>query len=1188
MIGPVRIWALLLFAGGLVSNAFAPEELRKGIVVEQAAKNFEGERAGLREGDVIQRWSRGAARGEIQSPFDLSQLEIEQEPRGAVNLEGLRGSEKQTWSLGPNNWRIKTRPYLPPELLAMYLEGQKLADSGMLIEASERWKAAARQVGDTGPAWLASWLAFHAAETLADSRQSKDADNAYQEAIQKASNAGPVIKSQLFRAWGIQCEQRGDLDNAGRHFDQSLQESLQPDPENLMVADNLNSLGRISGRRGDLAKAEKYFLQALDIRQKLAPESLVVAGILNNLGLMAKTHGDLAKSDQYLRQALRITEKLAPDSLDVALNLNNLGRVAEDRGDLEEAELFHLRALELRKRLNPGSLEMAGSLSNLGNVAQQRGQLEKAEAYQLEGLEIRQKLSPDSPDVAESFNALGILAADRGELIAAEKYHLQALDIRKRKLSRDSIYLAASLFNLGEVAWLRGDLARAQDYHLRSLAIKKKQSPGSVNIARSFTALGMLAEERGHLASAAEYQRHALQINMEKAPGGLPVAASFNHLGSVAWGQGHLPRAENYLRQALLIEQKQAPEGLDAAETFNLLGYIFRERGGIAESEEYCRKALAIREKLVPGSIRHAESLAALAGIMRLKHQPVDAAQLFDQALNALENQTARLGGAEDIRSGYRATYAGYYTDYIDLLMEEKKPELAFEVFERSRGRTLLEMLTEARLDIRKGVDWVLLEREHILREKLVASTNLQVRLLNSNQAESLAVAKKKEIEDLLTEYQQVQGQIRTSSPSYAALTQPRPLTTHEVQQQLLDRETVLLEYALGDARSYVWIVTSESLEGHVLPGRGRIESVAVRLYKLLAGLEHSSTNQASSQADLSRLAAALSRMILSPLARQIKGKRLLIVCDGALQYIPFAALPAPDAANLRRSRPIPLVVEHEIISSPSASVSALVRQDTAARRKAPKAVAVLADPVFDAQDPRVTAVQAGLRRAGGQISSGPRSGTLSFSQSAEEMGWNHLARLPFSQREATAILEVTPPGQGMKALGFRASRTTATSADLAQYRMVHFATHGLFNNQHPEFSGLVLSLVDEHGNPQNGFLLLQDIYNLNLPAELVVLSACETALGKEVRGEGLIGLTRGFMYAGAARVLASLWNVDDVATAELMARFYKAMEQEGQAPPAALRQAQIQMWKQKRWHAPYYWAEFQIQGEWQQASGQP
>jgi CHAT domain-containing protein len=177
--------------------------------------------------------------------------------------------------------------------------------------------------------------------------------------------------------------------------------------------------------------------------------------------------------------------------------------------------------------------------------------------------------------------------------------------------------------------------------------------------------------------------------------------------------------------------------------------------------------------------------------------------------------------------------------------------------------------------------------------------------------------------------------------------------------------------------------------------------------------------------------------------------------------------------------------------------------------------------------------------------------------------------------------MAVIPEGQGMEALDFEASRATATSPHLAQYRIVHFATHALLDNEHPELSGLVLSLVDRNGKPQNGFLDLEDVYNLNLPVDLVVLSACETGLGKEINGEGLIGLTRGFMYAGAPRVVASLWKVDDVATAELMGRFYRGMMKEGLRPAAALRRAQLAMWKQKRWTDPYYWAAFTIQGEW-------
>ncbi len=273
----------------------------------------------------------------------------------------------------------------------------------------------------------------------------------------------------------------------------------------------------------------------------------------------------------------------------------------------------------------------------------------------------------------------------------------------------------------------------------------------------------------------------------------------------------------------------------------------------------------------------------------------------------------------------------------------------------------------------------------------------------------------------------------------------------------------------------------------------------------------------------------------------------------------------------------------HEIVYLPSASVLPVLRREISARKPAPKALAVLADPVFDKDDTRVlgntdTARAAGgavspssKRRAGSNVATPMRSVALERSLGdAQPDASAHLPRLLFSRREAEAIAGVVPEGLGFQALDFRASRTTATSSSLAQYRIVHFATHGLIDSKHPELSGVVLSLVDERGVPQDGFLRLHDIYNLDLPADLVVLSACRTALGKEVQGEGLIGLTRGFMYAGAARVAASLWNVDDAATAELMARFYRNMFGQDMSPAAALRAAQLEMSRQRRWQDPY------------------
>jgi CHAT domain-containing protein len=221
------------------------------------------------------------------------------------------------------------------------------------------------------------------------------------------------------------------------------------------------------------------------------------------------------------------------------------------------------------------------------------------------------------------------------------------------------------------------------------------------------------------------------------------------------------------------------------------------------------------------------------------------------------------------------------------------------------------------------------------------------------------------------------------------------------------------------------------------------------------------------------------------------------------------------------------------------------------------------------------------VRSAGEATASAPPTASLTLTRAAKGINRDGFSRLPFSREEAEAIASLVPKGSLLKATDFRASRATATGGELGSYRIVHFATHGLLNGERPELSGLVLSLVDENGKPQDGFLRMHEIYNLHLPAEVVVLSACQTALGKEIKGEGLVGLTRGFMYAGAQRVVASLWQVDDLATAELMKRFYHGMLKEGLRPAAALRAAQLELMKQKRWAAPYFWAAFTAQGEW-------
>ncbi|MET0553356.1 MAG: CHAT domain-containing tetratricopeptide repeat protein [Vicinamibacteria bacterium] len=388
----------------------------------------------------------------------------------------------------------------------------------------------------------------------------------------------------------------------------------------------------------------------------------------------------------------------------------------------------------------------------------------------------------------------------------------------------------------------------------------------------------------------------------------------------------------------------------------------------------------------------------------------------------------------------------------------------------------------------------------------------------------------------------------RISAPA-ALGARPRPLDAARIQADVLDEGSLLLEFALGDEASYLWLVGPRELAAYRLPPRAEIETLARSVRDALGA--------PTSAAHARDAARRLGRLLLGPAADRLGEKRLLVVAPGVLQYLPFAALPDPrDPAGK------PLVERHEIVQAPSASAVAFIRRTPHAPAAGPRSVAVLADPVYEASDPRLPAparTGAGGTRA--------RSGAL--------------GRLPFSRVEAAAIAKAAGPGRALQEIGFDASRARVLGDALAGHDIVHFATHGVLDSARPSRSGLVLSLFDRHGRPQDGALRLRDVYDLELSADLVVLSGCETALGRDLRGEGLVGLTGGFLHAGARQVVASLWRVDDLATSELMARFYRRLLRDGRTPPAALRAAQREMAADPRWRDPYYWAGFVVLGDW-------
>ena len=712
------------------------------------------------------------------------------------------------------------------------------------------------------------------------------------------------------------------------------------------------------------------------------------------------------------------------------------------------------------------------------------------------------------------------------------------------------------------IGWVFGELGDTQNrlaMYDRALEIYRTAGDVSPVLISNF------ASTYGQLG---EYQR-ALNMHLQLLEMRLPlkeplgIGITLRNIGSCYVRLGDNQKALDYYNRSLEY-MRVAGDHFYTATTLSDLGLLYESLGQKEKALDYLDQTLAVQQ-----SINDRKGIALtmfyLARVQRDLGNILEARKTIEEALQRAEMLRTQVA-SQQLRATFFASVQQYREFYIDLLMrlQQENPAqhldvAAFNASETGRARSLLELLNEANAEIHHGVNPELLERKRSLEKSIADKAEAQTRLLREKHTEEQATAAAKEIAALTADYEQVEASIRDQSPQYAALTQPVPLKLEEIQQQVLDPETLLLEYSLGKDRSFLWAVTPDSIKTYELPNRDVIEPLARRVYELLTA------GSQTTDAEYAKAAASLSQMILGPAAAELKNKRLLIVSDGVLQFIPFAGLPDPTKTQA-------LIVDHEIVTAPSSAVVALLRLETKNRKPATKALAVFADPVFSNNDPRVLTAQA---------AHATKAESTDAMRSASELGLGELRRLRFSRQEADEITRLANNDLKLEAVDFQANRALATSAELSQYRIVHFATHGLINNTHPELSGVVLSLVDEKGHPQNGFLRLYDLYNLKLSADLVVLSACQTALGKDVRGEGLVGLTRGFMYAGAPRVIASLWQIDDRASAEFMKRFYDALLGQKLRPAAALRAAQVSMQNDPRWQSPHYWAAFTLQGEW-------
>jgi CHAT domain-containing protein/tetratricopeptide (TPR) repeat protein len=728
------------------------------------------------------------------------------------------------------------------------------------------------------------------------------------------------------------------------------------------------------------------------------------------------------------------------------------------------------------------------------------------------------------------------------------------------------------------------------------LEVKKEMDEYRVAIVYMTYELGMgrLAYANNDLESARKHFQNAV----DAGGGSLPVvaklgqtrrfrAAARTSLGDVMLREGRYKDATKLFTDAASGAQKDErldlmwPAKRGLGRSLWLQATQEKDNGKATKLREDAlvsyRDALKTVEAIRAGSLRADESRTTFLATTKDVYDETSSA-LAEMALLSASPGAA---GASPTLSGKALAYAAE----------------SFQIAEAGRARSLLDMLGEVNAQITEGVPADLLKRkqDNLDRQQAIAEqlTGVSVAAEQKEKPSQLEL----ELDKLQTEFDQIENQIRAANPRYASLTAPQPQTLSDVQQKVLDEGTVLLEYSLGNDSSYLFAVTRSDVALLKLPRRSDVDKLATdfrgqlippKLQRRIVGIDVADEQrglglvQGPSENLTAFVAAsnALYKTAVEPAAALIGDKRLLVVADGALNYVPFEALvktsDGADYASLSY-----LIKTNEVVYAPSASVVAAIRQQRGAT--AGKSVLVVADPVFSANDPRLkgnTAVQ-GTGEARG-LGLGLESAVSDVAGESAPAGGLRLARLVGTRTEADEIARITKAGGGQAEVwtDLNASEDNVRARELTNYRVVHVATHGLLNTERPQFTGVVLSLV---GNKTaDGFLRTDEIFNLRLGAPLVMLSACETGLGKEKRGEGVIGLTRAFMYAGAPTVGVSLWSVADKSTAELMTDFYKRLLAPDSRPPAsAMRDAQVAMIAGKKYSAPFYWAPFVIVGEW-------
>jgi len=1007
-------------------------------------------------------------------------------------------------------------------------------------------------------------------------------------------------------------------------------------PDHPDVATALNNLAELYRNQRRYADAEPPYRRALAIFERArGPDHPDVATVLNNLALLYDNQGRYADAEPLYKRSLAIREKkLGPDHPDVALSLNNLAELYKHQRRYADAEPLYKRALAIFERARgPDHLDLATSLNNLADLYQEQGRYADAEPLYKRSLAIREKkLGPNHPAVAQSVGSLAALDHVQGRYADAEPLYKRSLAIREKALGADHPDVGTSLNNLAELYRVQGRYADAEPLYKRALAISEKaHGPDHSDVATSLNNLAAIYQAQGLYTDAEPLYKRSLAIR-EKVldPGHPDVAQSLNNLAELYVSQGRYADAEPLLRRSLAIREKVLDPGHpDVAQSLNNMAAHYLRQGRYADAEPLYIRSLEIYEKLGRDHPNVAALLSNLAALYYSQGRYAEAEPLHERSLairekvlspdhpdvalslNNLAHLYAKQGRYADALPLVQKTIAHaravpavavpvlFGAQEKGLISAAKARDDALHVVQRVSQSAAAAAVNKLAARLAAGSDRLaqLVRRDQDLAAETEALDKAIVAAISKEPGQRDATNERR-IKDRLaaiaTERQALEKVFAAEFPDYAALSHPQPLTVKDIQS-LLSGDEALVLFASGDQETYVFAVTRTGAASKVIPLGASALSAKVAAFR--RGLDVEALRQSAMGGkpvlfDLG-LANELYGALIGPVEEVTKdASHLLVVPAGSLTSLPFHLLvtekPAtaiPQLKDIGSYRDAAWLIKRQAVSVLPALASLKALRQVAGRDPGARPLVGFGDPVFDPAerakalaDRRAARTRAALTDGYGDVWQGAGIDQARLARS--------LPSLLDTADELKAVAGKLGAPVADLHLQQDASETTVKRTPLADYRVVHFATHALVAGVVKGLAepALALTLPQQPTDFDDGLLTASEVAQLKLNADWVVLSACNTIAGDKPGAEALSGLARAFFYAGARALLVSHWSIDSDAATRLTTSTFALMKADSKLGRAeALRQAMLAYMNDgsgKLNAYPAFWAPFSVVGE--------